>query len=583
MIEGGISIHPIFPVWAILIVGIFLLAFLIWKEVNRKMKFLRWRIISVIILLLSLAGLFLQPAAQRGVSSQGVVLLTPNYKKEIADSLRRANDQLTFIRTPDAASYPGATKVVALSEQPELNVRFVLGDGVPYYAIRKGVRFQYFKGEPPTGIIQLVNLPVFKVNQVNFISGMFYAKSKSKIKLISPAGVEDSVTYSIGGLHNFTFSFKPQQSGLFVYTVDVQDGNEVLSQKLPVEVAPNEKLNVLVIQNFPTSEVKYMKNFLIEQGHRLVVRSQLSKNNYRYEYANHADVRVDRLSPDLLNSFDLLITDNESLESFNNADKRMLEVAVENGLGVVQLFNSINKKNTNEFLSLPIKDFPKDTVQLHLDNAVYTLSTWPLSINSNNTSILQTKNRVLSGFIDRGAGKIGFQFLQETYRLILQGKQLEYSLIWSPLLERSARFKNQPTKIQLENTFPIYPDEPIALNVIATKADVRLNADGIALPLREDVVIDNYFHGKTWAGKHGWHQYTLADDAVTKNYYVSDEHEWQSLRRAQQQKANELVSHSDTTRIPSDQSSKEEKPISLLLFFITFLLSAGFLWLVPKL
>ena len=582
MIEG-INIHPVFPIWVILVVGIFLLAFLIWKEVNRKMRFRNWRIVAVIILLLSIAGLFLQPAVQRGVSSQGVVLLTPNYKKEIADSLRRANDQLTFIRTPDAATYPGATEIEALSELAESNVRFVLGDGLPYYAIQKGVRFYYFKGEPPTGIIHLVSPPVFKVNRVNFISGMFYAKSKSKIKLISPAGVEDSVTYSTGGLHNFILSFKPQQPGLFVYTIDFEDGNDVLSHKLPVEVTPIEKLNVLFIQNFPTSEAKYVKIFLIEQGHGLVVRSQLSKNNYRYEYANHDQVRIDRLSPDLLNAFDLLVTDNETLGSFNSMDKKMLEGAVKNGLGVVQLFNSINNKEANEFLSIPITDFPKDTVQIQLGNAAYTLSALPVAINRDNTSILQTKDRVLSGFVDRGAGKIGFQFLQETYRLILQGKQLEYALIWSPLIERSARFKNQSSKIQLENAFPIYPDEPITLNVIASKAALRLKADGISLPLREDVVIDNFFHGKTWAGKHGWHQFTLADDAVTKNYYVSDEHEWQSLRRAQQQKANEIVSHSDTVRLPSDQSSKEEKPISLLLFFITFLLSAGFLWLVPKL
>lgn len=581
MIER-INIHPLFPIWAILVVGIFLLAFLIWKEINRKIRFRKWRIVAVIILLLSITGLFLQPAVQRGVSSQGMALLTPNYKKEIADSLRRANDQLTFIRTPNAATYPRATEIEALSVLPELNFRFVLGDGVPYYAIQKGVRFQYFKGEPPTGIIQLVNPSVFKVNQVNFISGMFYAKSKSKIKLISPAGKEDSVTYSIGGLHNFTFSFKPQQAGLFVYAIDVQDGNEVLSQKIPVEVIPNERLNVLFIQNFPTSEAKYLKIFLIEQGHGLVVRSQLSKNNYRYEYANHKQVRIDRLSPDLLNAFDLVVTDNETLGSFNSMDKKMLEGAVKNGLGVVQLFNSINNKEANEFLSIPITDFPKDTVQLQLDNDAYTLSALPVAINRDNTSILQTKDRVLSGFVERGAGKIGFQFLQETYRLILQGKQLEYALIWSPLIERSARFKNQSSKIQLENAFPIYPDEPITLKVIASKAALRIKADGVSLPLREDLVIDNFFHGKTWAGKHGWHQFTIEDDSIIKNYYVSDEHEWQSLRRAQQQKANELVSHSDTVRLPRDQSSKEEKPISRLLFFITFLLSAGFLWLVPK-
>jgi hypothetical protein len=154
-------------------------------------------------------------------------------------------------------------------------------------------------------------------------------------------------------------------------------------------------------------------------------------------------------------------------------------------------------------------------------------------------------------------------------------------LIWSPLLEGTSRFKNQPSKIQLENAFPIYPDEPISLNVIATKADLQLKSNAVPLPLREDIVIDNSFHGKTWAGKQGWHQFTIEGDSISKNYYVSDPHEWQSLRRAQQQKANELVSKTDDAKNLQLQSH-ETKPISLLLFFITFLASAGFLWLAPK-
>ncbi len=581
MIDSRVSIHPIFPMWAIIIAGIFLLAFLIWKEVNRKSKFLRWRILASIILLLSIAGLVLQPSLQRDVSSHGVVLLTPHYKMEIADSLHKTNDQLTYLRTSDAMSYTMAEEISTLSELAELDIRFVLGEGLPYYALEEGNGFQYFKAEQPTGIIQLVSPPVFKVNQVNQINGVFDAKNKSKIKLIGPGGAEDSVEYSTNGLHNFTLSFKPPQSGLFVYTIDVQDGNELVSQKLPIEVVPFTKLNILFIQNYPTAEVKYLKNFLIEQGHGLVTRLQVSKNRYRYEYANHDQLRIDRLAPDLLNSFDLLVADNETLGSFNSATKKILEESVQNGLGVIQLFNSINKSNTNEFLSIPLKDFPKDTVQLQLGNAAYTFSVLPVVLNSKNTSTLKTKDRVLSGYLDKGAGKLGFQFLQETYRLILQGKQIEYALIWSPLIEGASRFKNQPSKIQLKNAFPIYPDEPIHLNVIATNADVRLKSNAVPLPLREDIVIDNFFHGNTWAGKQGWHQFTIEGDSISKNYYVSNPHEWQSLRRAQQQKANELVSKTDVAKTLQLQTH-ETKPISPLLFFIIFLVSAGFLWLAPK-
>ena len=116
--------------WAIIIAGIFLLAFLIWKEVNRKSKFLRWRILASIILLLSIAGLVLQPSLQRDVSSHGVVLLTPHYKMEIADSLHKTNDQLTYLRTSDAMSYTMAEEISTLSELAELDIRFVLGEEI---------------------------------------------------------------------------------------------------------------------------------------------------------------------------------------------------------------------------------------------------------------------------------------------------------------------------------------------------------------------------------------------------------------------------------------------------------------------
>ena len=377
-------------------------------------------------------------------------------------------------------------------------------------------------------------------------------------------------------------SFMPKQAGLFAHTIEVQQGNELISQRLPIEVVTTEKLNVLFIQNYPTAEAKYLKNFLIEQGHGIVARYQLSKNIYRYEYANHDQLKLDRLSLDLLNSFDLLVVDNETIASCNGSDKKVLEESIKNGLGVLQLFNSVDKKNETDFFTIPIKDFAKDTVLLKLGTATFTLASLPAVINSNNTSTLQTKDRVLSGFANKGAGKLGFQFLQETYRLVLQGNQIEYALLWSPLIEGTARVKILPFKIQLENEFPVYPDEPIDLNVVAAKEDITLEADGVPLPLREDVVVDNLFHGKTWAGKHGWHQFKIKGDSIAKNYYVSQVNEWQSLRIAQQQKANEIRSKQMNYKSHIQKQIKL-KPIQVWVFFIMFLLSAGFSWLAPKL
>ncbi len=581
MIDGGINIHPLFPLWAVSLIGLLLFSFLIWKESKRKVKLLAWRLVAGTFLVLSIVGLVLQPSLQR-VTNSRAILLTPHYEKETVDSLLKADDKLLVLRIPEALSYNAAEIISTNAKFDKFNIEFILGDGLPYYTLEQFKEHRYLKGELPTGIVELLTSQIFKVNQSNHISGWLRTNRKAKIKLISPAGVEDSVEYSTSGLYPFKLSFTPQQAGLFVYTIEVQDGNEVVSQKFPVEVERIWKLNILFIQNYPTAETKYLKNFLLEQGHGIVSRFQLSKNNFRYEYANHQQLLISRLSLDLLNSFDLVVIDNETLASFNKADKEILEESVRNELGIVQFFNSVNRESKPSFLSIPLIDFAKDTVQLQLGSSSITLPALPATVNGDYASILQTTERTLSGFIDRDLGKIGFQFLQETYRLVLQGKQDEYAMIWAPLIERTARSENQSSKIQLKNTFPIYPDEPIDLNVIATKENVRLQANGISIPLREDVVIDNYFHGKTWAGEQGWHRFAIAEDSVYKNYYVSDRHEWESLRIAQQQRVNELISKSGSSKLTQTSISSRQEPVSLLFFFLIFLIASGFLWLAPK-
>jgi hypothetical protein len=198
--------------------------------------------------------------------------------------------------------------------------------------------------------------------------------------------------------------------------------------------------------------------------------------------------------------------------------------------------------------------------------------------------VMQINDRVLSGYVNKGAGRIAFQLLQETYRLVLEGRKMEYASLWSPLVERAARTQNPNFKIEMDQPFfPIYPDEPIDVNIIAANGSPRLMHDGALIPLREDVVIDDYWHGRSWANEAGWHQFTIEQDSSKQNYYVSHPNEWQSLRIAQLHKSNAALSHNDSTSHNGLSIVKEQHPVSLFIFFIIFLLSAGFLWLVPKL
>jgi hypothetical protein len=205
----------------------------------------------------------------------------------------------------------------------------------------------------------------------------------------------------------------------------------------------------------------------------------------------------------------------------------------------------------------------------------------PVEVISNASiqSILQHKGRVLSGYVYSGAGKVGFQLLKETYRISLEGNENDYGFIWSDLIERTARSKNDSLKINLTNNFPYYPDESLTIAIISSGTQPSLYERNNSIPLTEDVIIDDYWHGKSWAGKTGWHQFTT-QDSTHLNYFVSHADEWESLRIANQIKST-MVAQSPTS-VADGLVQFINKLIPPLVFFLIFLLACGFLWLVPK-
>ena len=178
-----------------------------------------------------------------------------------------------------------------------------------------------------------------------------------------------------------------------------------------------------------------------------------------------------------------------------------------------RLFTSQRKTKNSPFLSLTMRKIVGDTVRLNLRSSAYTFSTQPLAVIDIVEPVTQAKDRVLSGYVNKGAGRIAFQLLQETYRLVLEGKKIEYASLWSPLLERAARTLNPKFKMEIEQSFAIYPDEPLDVNVIAANTTPQLRNDGVLIPLREDVVIDDYWHGNTWDAEAGWHQFVFEQDS----------------------------------------------------------------------
>jgi hypothetical protein len=174
-------------------------------------------------------------------------------------------------------------------------------------------------------------------------------------------------------------------------------------------------------------------------------------------------------------------------------------------------------------------------------------------------------------------GTAGFQLLRETYALLLAGDSLSYGSLWSPLIDVTARARTASSAIRLPRAFPLRTNEPVPVELVSRNTPA-LFADSVAVPVAEDPLIDGLWHATVWPDESGWHALTTQTD--TLSYYVFPSGEWESLRVAQQQAATRMAS----MRTPDTDALRfVSRPLSLIYFWIAFLLAIGFLWLAPKL
>ena len=585
--SGLFTIDPVFPLWVIAITLIPTFAFFIWKEVRSNQRFTATRILAQLLVLISIVGIILRPSIQKEVSSSGILLLTEGYSKVVADSLLTKYPTLKVVRTTEAEAFnnseivPDNKSLSSFSEK----IRFVTGSGLSpdELAFLQGEKFKFIPGNTPEGITRIsVSNPV-RTNHSATINGIInYTGAGTTLKLAG-TGTEDSIHLGGKGITTFSFTIRPKQAGQFLYSLQTKD-TAFVNEKLPIEILPEHKLNILFLQKFPTAETRYLKNFLAEQGHRILLRYQTSKTNFSYEYANTSPVPVSRLTSALTESIDLLFIDSSVLSELSSSETTILRDAIHNGLGMIILDLPEKSTDLNKFVSLTFKPLKFDTVHIHLGSSnQYTLPIQPINITTSKSieATLTHNNKPLSGYSFKGAGKIAFQLLKETYRVRLEGNTDDYAFIWTPLVEKTARVKEIEFKMKLINSFPYYQDQSLDVEIISAGSAPTLLDGSIQLPTGEDVIIDDLWHSKTWASSPGWHHLSIKEDSMRLNYFVSKKNEWNALRIVNNMRATRLAeSENEITSVISN--SVETREISPLIFFLIFLFAAGFLWLAPK-
>ena len=127
-------LNPVFQWWLIVLLVAPLFAFTIWKEIKRKQKFLLFRIIAQVVVLISILGLLLRPGYIKEIYSSGLVLLTPEYDKSKVDSLLVAQPALGVVHLPEVKPYRNSRLLTSYQNLVDLDneILFVLGEGLQF-------------------------------------------------------------------------------------------------------------------------------------------------------------------------------------------------------------------------------------------------------------------------------------------------------------------------------------------------------------------------------------------------------------------------------------------------------------------
>jgi hypothetical protein len=233
--------------------------------------------------------------------------------------------------------------------------------------------------------------------------------------------------------------------------------------------------------------------------------------------------------------------------------------------------------------------FPFSMGRVRQDTAVVRINDVPYNFpavqirprpNPELINIATNASGALSGYTRIGKGHIGFQLIQETYRLMLSGDSIAYGTLWSPLIGHVARARARKSMITIDTPLPYYIDEPVDMNIVTGEESPSLLADSLDVALMEHPILDGLWSASIWHSRAGWHTVsTKTGDSL--NYYVFHQSEWRNMRKARQQQENKRLSNREPGANASKMNDEEEYP--QIIFYLLFLISAGFLWLAPKL
>lgn len=574
--DSSIEFTTAYPLWIVILGALLLWMGFLWKEWQGWADQCFW-LHSLVSLLavFALAAIALRPALSHK-TEDAVVLQTDGYQESQLDSLM--------------ASKPGLEPLVYV---PGKDIREQVKDVSTVFVIGDGLASSDFGQIADKSVVLLPNkLPqgvqeVFYSNQLVAgdtlsLSGYYQNTGQNSTLVLTDdnATALDSIVVRQAKKTGFQLKTVTKTAGNFVYRLLEKNGTgEVLRQEpIPFRVHEPEKMRVVILNEFPSFETKYLKNFLAEEGHEVMVRSQITTKKYKFEYLNTSQMPLYRLREEVLANVDILLVDTETFLGFSRSAKGILDHAVKNGLGLfLQPSERLLAASSNHLSQMLSKvNGPKSATMGLLGSKV---EKYPFTIGRS-TQATEMQIGTYGVVLQQGQGRMATTILRNTFQLKLKGESDTYRQIWTSLLESVAKPEQATIHFNDPTNFA-FLGRPFTIGLQSQKSPKMQHGDGYLIAVSQHPENREQWSATTIPKKIGWNTVSVEQDSLaTYSYYVMEPNHWQTVQRFQRNRANRRF-FANGNKVEAMNVVYREIP--LYWFFMLFLGCSAYLWLYPKL
>jgi|GEM_PF-2723999 len=561
------------------------------RRVPNKRLGLRLGLNFIAILALALLGL--EPARLHEPLQKKIALLTDPLPPETVDSLMQSKSFEVFtLNSKNQAKHIQDAGFIA-RHFPKSEIH-LFGQGLNQDDLTRlrGHLLVFHQSEPPKGIVELESKPTVVIGERLLVKGLVRGNFERLIFKANEIAV-DSLT-NLKEETRFEFSFTPKQLGKLNLSL-VLDGKE---EKWGAVVVPHQPLSILVLQSKPTFEIKYLKNFLTENGYRFAVRMMVAKARYREEFWNMQSQSLSPLSRKVLSRFDVVMIDGETLSMLTPSERRALENAVaQEGLGVFiteidSIFRQESSLNFFQPFRFRLQEPREQSVRgKHFKSPPITLEAFSIESDFGGQSLLQDSDgRSVAAFHQKGFGRIAISLVQNAYQWKLAGKPSVYAAYWAHLFSAIAK-QTSERAISVPTISIVH--EPIEFRVQTVLESPRVfiqeNSQETFVPLRQEMLNRTAWHGRYWASKSGWIAFKVNGEEQCWAF-VSDETAFEALRKETRRKETlKAIEQNEPESQETEKGTVETEPLKtehnttlMLWCALCAMLALGGLWAERK-